>query len=156
MQCFHAFASMWMVNANYKNNFFPKQLFKEYAKHSKVFPKSFKVFWKGFKASQKGFLKGFKAFPQGLKSDSKGFQTLRNSVLSIRFLSRCPYWKSRLEPTFRVPKAWGWGVCGHFPPENFEILMLGDAILNVFNLKDDFQSILHPVESLFLFCFKYM
>ena len=50
-----------------------------------------------------------------------------------KFWSRRPHWKSRRQPTFRVPKARvSWGSLGACPPENFEIKILGNAIFNVF------------------------
>ena len=100
MQCFHAFAGMWMVNTNYKNIFFPRHFQSGFSKsmrniskgflkcshvpkHFKGFPKSFKAFRKGFKAFQKSFQrvsKHFERVSKGFQSVSKGFQTLGNRV----------------------------------------------------------------------------
>ena len=94
MQCFHKFASMWTVNANYKNNFFPdifraafqrvcetflrgfQNVSKHFERVSKRFNRvsdRFKRVSKGFQSILKGFQKGFQRVSKHLQRVSKAF-----------------------------------------------------------------------------------
>ena len=63
MQCFHEFASMWTVNAKYKNNFLPdifRAAFQSMQNISKGFQSNdFKRVSKGFQSVSKEFQKRF-------------------------------------------------------------------------------------------------
>ena len=87
MQCFHEFASMWRVNANYKNNFLPDILRAVFKRVCKTFLRGFqsvstipsvsmhfKSVSKEFQSISKGFPKGFKAFQKGFQRVSKHFK----------------------------------------------------------------------------------
>ena len=87
MQCFHEFASMWRVNANYKNNFFPDIFRAVFKRVCETFLRGFqsvstipsvsmhfKRVSTEFQSVSKGFPKGFKAFQKGFRPFRKDFQ----------------------------------------------------------------------------------
>ena len=87
MQCFHEFASMWTVNANYKNNFFSDIFRAAFQRVCETFLRGFqsvstipsvsmhfKRVSKEFQSVSKGFPEGFKAFQKGFRPFQKGFQ----------------------------------------------------------------------------------
>ena len=87
MQCFHEFASMWTINANYKNNFFSDIFRAAFQRVCETFLRGFQSvstipsvsmhFKRGFQRVSKRFervSKGFQSVSKGFQSILKGFQ----------------------------------------------------------------------------------